>query len=72
MNLPIVETVQSNFKDGADDDGYCGGDDEGVGGGEGGLLLLLGPDGAGQQRVPLLDVVICTEETDKSIIICSY
>ena len=61
MYLPIVETVEGNFKDGADDDGYCGGDDEGVGGGEGGLLLLLGPDGAGQQLVSSLDVVICIE-----------
>ena len=70
--LAIVETIEDNLQEGADDHADCRCDDEGVGGGEGGLLLLLGPDGAGQQLVPLLDVVICTEETDKSIIICSY
>ena len=72
MYLAVVETIEDDLKDGADDHGDGGRDDEGVGGGEGGLLLLLGPDGAGQQLVPLLDVVICTEETDKSIIICYY
>ena len=61
MYLAVVETIEDDLKDGADDHGDGGRDDEGVGGGEGGLLLLLGPDGAGQQRVPRLDVVICTE-----------
>ena len=61
VHLAIVETIEDNLKDGADDHGYYGRDDEGVGGGEGGLLLLLGPDGAGQQRVPRLYLVICSE-----------
>ena len=59
MYLAIVEAIEDNLKDGEHDHGYCGGDDEGVGGGEGGLLLLLGPDGAGQQLVPLRYLVIC-------------
>ena len=61
MYLAIVETIEENLEDGADNHADRHRDDEGVGGGEGGLLLLLGPDGAGQQRVPRLYLVICTE-----------
>ena len=59
--LAIVETIEGNLQDGEGNHADCRCDDEGVGGGEGGLLLLLGPDGAGQQRVPRLYLVICTE-----------
>ena len=71
--LAIVETIEDNLQDGEHDHGYCGRGDEGVGGGEGGLLLLLGPDGAGQQRVPRLYLGIYTEtELEMSIISLSY
>ena len=56
--LAIVETIEDNLKDGDDNHGDRHGDDEGVGGGEGGLLLWLHPDGAGQQLVSLLYLVI--------------
>ena len=56
--LAIVETIAENLQDGDDNHADCRCDDEGVGGGEGGLLLLLGPDGAGQQLVSLLYLVI--------------
>ena len=59
MYLAIVETVEDDLKDGEDDHGEGGHGDEGVGGRERGLLLLLGPDGAGQQLVPRLYLVIC-------------
>ena len=57
--LAIVETVEDNLEDGENDHADCRRDDEGVGGGEGGLLLLLGPDGADQQLVSLFYLVIC-------------
>ena len=58
MYLAIVETVEDNLQDGEDDHGEGEGDDEGVGGGERGLLLRLHPDGAGQQLVSLLYLII--------------
>ena len=61
MYLAIVEAIEDDLKDGANDHAEGGIDDEGVGGGEGGLLLLLGPDGTGQQLVPRLYLVICKQ-----------
>ena len=58
VHLAIVEAIKNNLQDGADCHGEGGRGNEGVGGGEGGLLLLLDPDGAGQQLVPLLYLVI--------------
>ena len=59
--LSIVETIEDNLEDGDDNHADCRCDDQGVGGGEGGLLLLLGPDGTGQQLVPRLYLVICKQ-----------
>ena len=61
MYLAIVEAIEDNLQDGEDNHAEGGIDDEGVGGGERGLLLLLGPDGAGQQLVPRPYLVICKQ-----------
>ena len=64
MHLAIVETIEDNLEDGENDHADCRRDDQGVGGGEGGLLLLLGPDGAVQQLVSSFDVVIFKKVTE--------
>ena len=63
-HLSIVETIEDNLEDGEENHADCRCDDQGVGGGEGGLLLLLGPDGAVQQLVSSFDVVIFKKVTE--------
>ena len=62
--LSIVETIEDNLEDGDDNHADCRCDDEGVGGGERCLLLLLGPDGAGQQLVSSFDIVVFKKVTE--------
>ena len=62
--LSIVETIEDNLEDGDDNHADCRCDDQGVGGGERCLLLLLGPDGAGQQLVSSFDIVVFKKVTE--------
>ena len=61
---PVVKEIQCDLQNGEDNRANSRCDDQGVGGGEGGLLLLLGPDGAVQQLVSSFDVVIFKKVTE--------
>ena len=55
---PVVKEIQCDLQDGEDNHANSRCDDQGVGGGEGGLLLFLDTNCMDQKFVPLLYLVI--------------